>query len=339
MKNKGITLVALVITIIILLILAGITISQLTGSGLFENARLAEQKSKNAQEKENGILSEYESLINGGYRDNKDYDVELYDEWSTWLHLAGIDNPKQYNEQNIVENKNLMSVLLNSDKAVDYMLKSKYFIMPAVCDSETAVDCIAKNENAKSKLLKNSYFVKRIGQNGFESKFGDFFKKNETATVVNENMICSSDQSTTLINAFNGVIPSVSAGWVGGLFWQPISLEKDSYIGYKFNEPVLLYKFSVTGIGYGQITNQYSFVLQGLSQDGTWENIGEEYTTKFSAVGIHETSEYYVDTNNKHYYGFRIKNNYSTSGNGYEYWFEYPNYCIGIDELQFYCTK
>ena len=38
----------LVITIIILLILAGISIATLTGSGLFEKARLAEQESKNS---------------------------------------------------------------------------------------------------------------------------------------------------------------------------------------------------------------------------------------------------------------------------------------------------
>jgi len=65
MKNtKGITLVALVITIILLLILAGISISSLTNSGLFENAKLAEERTKNAQEKENSILSEYADLIN-----------------------------------------------------------------------------------------------------------------------------------------------------------------------------------------------------------------------------------------------------------------------------------
>ena len=48
-SKKGITLVALVVTIIILLILAGISIATLTGSGLFEKARLAEQKSKNTR--------------------------------------------------------------------------------------------------------------------------------------------------------------------------------------------------------------------------------------------------------------------------------------------------
>lgn len=52
-KNKGITLVALVVTIILLLILAGITIGQLTGSGLFSKVQLAaiETKYANAAEK------------------------------------------------------------------------------------------------------------------------------------------------------------------------------------------------------------------------------------------------------------------------------------------------
>ena len=48
-KSKGITLVALVITIIILLILAGVAISQLTNSGLFTKSREAEQSQKRAE--------------------------------------------------------------------------------------------------------------------------------------------------------------------------------------------------------------------------------------------------------------------------------------------------
>ena len=52
-KNKGITLVALVITIVILLILAGISIQAITNTGLFENAKRAAEESKyaNAEEK------------------------------------------------------------------------------------------------------------------------------------------------------------------------------------------------------------------------------------------------------------------------------------------------
>ena len=47
-KTKGITLIALVITIIILLILAGISISAMTGSGLFGRAKEAKLKTKMA---------------------------------------------------------------------------------------------------------------------------------------------------------------------------------------------------------------------------------------------------------------------------------------------------
>ena len=64
-KEKGITLVALVITIIILLILAGISISQLAGSGLFEKAKKAEEESKKSQELENSILGDYANKIDG----------------------------------------------------------------------------------------------------------------------------------------------------------------------------------------------------------------------------------------------------------------------------------
>lgn len=52
MKNKGITLIALVITIIILLILAGIAISSLTGSGLFNKSKEAKKISDYTSAKE-----------------------------------------------------------------------------------------------------------------------------------------------------------------------------------------------------------------------------------------------------------------------------------------------
>ena len=51
-KNKGITLVALVITIIILLILAGISIQAITNTGLFENAKKAQEQSEISEDME-----------------------------------------------------------------------------------------------------------------------------------------------------------------------------------------------------------------------------------------------------------------------------------------------
>ena len=62
-KNSGITLVALVITIIILLILAGISISALTNTGIFQKAKDAKQKSEGTELDQNTKLDEYENEI------------------------------------------------------------------------------------------------------------------------------------------------------------------------------------------------------------------------------------------------------------------------------------
>ena len=62
--KRGITLIALVITIIILLILSGITISSLTNTGLFENAKEAKNRTENAQKQEQDLLNQYEEELN-----------------------------------------------------------------------------------------------------------------------------------------------------------------------------------------------------------------------------------------------------------------------------------
>ena len=63
-QQKGITLVALVITIIILLILAGISISALTNQGLFTQAQNAKNLTEEKTAEENEILTNYLEQMN-----------------------------------------------------------------------------------------------------------------------------------------------------------------------------------------------------------------------------------------------------------------------------------
>ena len=63
-KDRGITLVALVITIIILLILATISIQSLTNTGLFQKAQEAKEKTQNTEENQAKTLNEYEDELN-----------------------------------------------------------------------------------------------------------------------------------------------------------------------------------------------------------------------------------------------------------------------------------
>ena len=63
-KNNGITLIALVITIIILLILAGISISAITNQRLFKNAKEAQNTTEKSEVEQEKVLNEYEDEIN-----------------------------------------------------------------------------------------------------------------------------------------------------------------------------------------------------------------------------------------------------------------------------------
>ena len=75
-KNKGITLIALVITIIILLILSGISISALTNQGLFKNAKTAQNATEKAEKEQGQRLNEYEDEINK-YLNNANEDEKI----------------------------------------------------------------------------------------------------------------------------------------------------------------------------------------------------------------------------------------------------------------------
>lgn len=68
-QNKAITLVALVITIIILLILAGVSINLIFGAdGIFTKSQYAVEKYKTAQKEEENILNEAKNYINDSFQ-------------------------------------------------------------------------------------------------------------------------------------------------------------------------------------------------------------------------------------------------------------------------------
>ena len=76
LKENGITLIALVITIIVLLILAGVSIAMLTGeNGILTQAQNAENETEEARIEEENRITDYEDYIsqytNGGYVESK----------------------------------------------------------------------------------------------------------------------------------------------------------------------------------------------------------------------------------------------------------------------------
>ena len=63
LKNKGVTLVALIVTLIVLVMLTGITIFSLSNSNLFDKTKLAKDKWISASKTEENIINEMNNNI------------------------------------------------------------------------------------------------------------------------------------------------------------------------------------------------------------------------------------------------------------------------------------
>ena len=140
MKRKndtGITLLVLVITIIILLILAGITISAITGDdGIIKNARSAKEDTEIANEKEivekatvqsmgnnkygnleeNGLQSELDKVIGGGKTDVTDIGDEFEDVFIDSNRYYMVDKDGNVGEaEDIIKDKNPGDITTGKD--------------------------------------------------------------------------------------------------------------------------------------------------------------------------------------------------------------------------------
>lgn len=77
-NKRGITLIALVVTIVVLLILAGVSISMLTGeNGIIRQAQEAKKKTEESQKDEENILGQLEEMIGGVPKVNDETPGEL----------------------------------------------------------------------------------------------------------------------------------------------------------------------------------------------------------------------------------------------------------------------
>ena len=176
-RNKGITIVALVITIIILLILAGISIQAITNTGLFANTKRAKEKSMEGQLKEeislaiqdieveeiskgNGVTLE---TIAGGQLENKlkDITAELDDdkingEYSGYEYT--IDSKFNVKIENKVTGISLKFELNNDKEYTSTILKNNEL------DRKKLADIVFSNKTEKEKLdsLTFEYVVKEI---------------------------------------------------------------------------------------------------------------------------------------------------------------------------------
>lgn len=178
MKEKGITLVALVITIVILLIFAGISISTLTNTGIFQKAKEAKQKSEEAENEQNKILDEYETELNQ-YNENTlvykvnngivkigDYVAYTPDDASTKEILEELGNysgSKENTNLTLTQEKNLKWRVLDVKdgcvRLISEMPTTSLITLKGAMGYNNAVKLL---DDACSSLYNNSSFTNKV---------------------------------------------------------------------------------------------------------------------------------------------------------------------------------
>ena len=125
-EKQGITLIALVVTIVVLLILAGVSIAMLTGdNGILTQAQNAKNRTEEAQREEENILTGYENYINSATNQVLDDDLPGNEDLKTFITQWSVADGETivlpiYEKQETDEERGEKETYFNYNFIVDY---------------------------------------------------------------------------------------------------------------------------------------------------------------------------------------------------------------------------
>ena len=203
-KQKGITLIALIITIIVMLILVGVTINVALNGGLFSKAEEATAKTKITQIKEALTIKRGEVLADYKGKTPEDYGIELKDlnlpeelktEYGSKLIISAdgklyynattvtnAEEQNQFREMGIEEHvetntTELYSFTLNEmDKEGAFIKATDGFVY----DATKFWDAVGAEEDLQGKFGLNASNGKLIGEMSTNSENLKFYGTNQT---------------------------------------------------------------------------------------------------------------------------------------------------------------
>lgn len=272
MKNKGITLVALVITIIILLILAGISISALTNQGLFKQAQNAKNLTEEKTAEENEILTNYLEQMNaiiGGQVTESIPDgavVTPVNDITTWLKTGGISKQYSYTTiEQVIADTTCTESLMNNENAMKYLARSTEFA-DTICSSETAMTYLGQSAYVDGTVLNSDIWLDKIGNsNRFDKIFYNLIPTMTSNTTPSGTVTASSvlSENGTVCDAYqafdNKIIGTHKSSWI------PADGATDNWIQYTFNENVKVYKIEISMGGSYDVAFTNTVTLDGYT--------------------------------------------------------------------------
>ena len=181
-ENKGITLIALVVTIVVLLILAGVSISMLAGeNGIITQAQKAKEETENKKEEEENILSGYENYIDNALGKDTSELSKLKESGKYVSQDTTISDkngdvitiPKGFKVSEDSGNSVIEGIVIEDDDIIDGGKGNQYVWVPVTKDSNGD----ATTPYAETGTLSNGVEIKlsryKFDEDGNETDVGD----------------------------------------------------------------------------------------------------------------------------------------------------------------------
>ena len=218
-NNGGITLIALVVTIVILIILAGISIIGVTKNGIFSKAKIAKEKYTNAQKIENKKLQEYEKSLTDSSRDNEngfkessiigEVTVETEEIYGTSgvfkINVDSKTNMEDIRGYGILINNELVRISENSEMEVLNLTKStNYNVVGYALDKYNNIKK-SQNYNIKTADVEETFLYKN-GKMLSSDLIGNWTYSNEGNCRIDLKSYEYMSATSTVGNAVMGCI-------------------------------------------------------------------------------------------------------------------------------------
>ena len=275
-NNKGITLVALAITIIILLILAGISIQAITNTGLFANAKKAKEKSMEGQLKEEISLAIQSIQTEEIYKGNSVTLETLAGENGQLKNVLGDD---------LAEAEVAGEEINGEYKDYEFTIDSNLNVTINGTVSGPKITGSAVVQNSGYVFEGNTVEIKVTASTtegtitGIEAPEGATLKTN-TSITEKVYTVSKSGNYVFKITSDSGKTKNITAKVASILETPQITVSEITGSGFKINVEnnypegaITEYKYSVGGTVKQQGTTDKNYTVTGLTEETEYSNI------------------------------------------------------------------
>ena len=347
-NEKAITLIALVITIIVLLILAGISIATLTGNnGLLSKATSAKEETKKAEYKESL------ELIGAGLQIDK-----RRENWSTKEFMEkykkAIKNDKKFKDSLVEEENNKIKVTTKEgyvfhveEEKVEFGGKEELTTKPESLASKVEVgDYVAYKAGTKHSYTSkkgtgitggNGYY--EIPQQTFTSndniKWRVLSKENNEVVLISEEPLQTDDNKEFYLNGAIGYLyAEEELNKICSIYGHGVGANTSKRFSYEVGDVVgEVGKRTLTESGARSITVEDVNKICGVTPSTTLDsNYGKEYTKSIyyptikTETGYSESAASRTDKNT--YYSYTGSDKILATSNEYKMLFENKYYWL-----------